>query len=89
MQQIQLQLSTLPVILLCFQDASIAFAPSQQFKTIIDDSGACWDMEGFSIGDKSYDYQKRYYYKDNEVLLKYLQSLNMELPTFNNFGFNF
>ena len=90
MQAIQLQLGNLPLSLTCFMNATISFAPTQQFSTIVDGNVKI-DMLGITVEDETYDYNTQIAYKEDEKLLKWLQSLNMTMPSFqqNHFGFGF
>lgn len=90
MQAIQLQLGNLPLSLTCFMNATISFAPTQQFKTIVDGDVEI-DMQGITVGEEEYLYNQQIDYKNDEKLLKWLQSLNMTMPSFqqNHFGFGF
>jgi hypothetical protein len=98
MQQIQVQLGSLPIILVCLMTGEVAFVKRADFKTIIDlpETGlvAMWDNEGFSITDEnkvahSFDYNVTYRFKDVPVMLQYLKQQNLEMPVFqhNPFGF--
>ena len=90
MQAIQLQLGNLPLSLTCFMNATISLAPTQQFKAIVDGDVKI-DMLGITVGDETYEYNTQIAYKEDEKLLKWLQSLNMTMPSFqqNHFGFGF
>ena len=71
-------------------DGTIAISPSQQFNTIIDGDVKI-DMQCITVEDETYDYNTQIAYKEDEKLLKWLQSLNMTMPSFqqNHFGFGF
>ena len=90
MNAIQIQLGNLPLSLTCFLNDTIALQPNQHFAAIID-GDVKLDMAGFTVGDESYDYNAAIAYKEDEKLLKWLQSLNMTMPSFqqNHFGFGF
>ena len=90
MQSVQIQLNNLPLTLTCIMDGTIAISPNQQFKSIID-GNVKFDMSGFSIEENDYLYNTAISFKEDEKLLKWLQSLNMTMPSFqqNHFGFGF
>jgi hypothetical protein len=79
--QVNIPLSTFPLTLLCRGDATIALQPSHQFKYFTD-GVAQFDMSGFTINDVQYSYGEFLKYKEIPELLKWLQSLNMEMPSF-------
>lgn len=85
--QIQVPLSTFPISLFCRGDGRIALQPSQNFKYFTD-GVASFDMAGFTIRDESqisdvqYSYGEYLDYKNIPSLLQWLQSLNMEMPSF-------
>ena len=85
--QIQIPLATFPISLFCRGDAKIALQPSQNFKYFTD-GVASFDMTGFTIDNVQYSYEEYLDYKNIPSLLKWLQSLNMEMPSFqqNPFG---
>lgn len=88
MQAIRLQLGNLPLSLTCFMNATISFTPTQQFKAIVDGDVKI-DMQGITVGDEEYLYNQQIEYKKDANLLKWLQSLNLQMPNFqqNHFGF--
>ena len=92
-QFVQLPLSTLPLALGCFSDGSIAFAPAQKFKGFVDSYpngiSAIYDMEGFTLNGEQYEYNKRYIYKEDNILLSYLKQLEMTPPNLAPQGFPF
>lgn len=90
MQSVTTSLANLPLNITYIMDGTIALSPSQQFNTIIDNDVKL-DMTGFTVGDESYDYSVAIAYKEDEKLLKWMQSLNMTMPSFqqNHFGFTF
>jgi len=90
MQTIQMQVGTLPINITFMMDGTVALSPLRQFKTIIDEYVKL-DMVGFTIMDESYEWGEIIAYKEDEKLLKWLQSLNMTMPSFqqNHFGFTF
>ena len=97
MQQVQVQLGSLPVILICLSTGEVVFVKRHDFKTIIDspEQGliAMFSNDGFSITDNnkvahSFDYSVMYRYKDIPAMLQYLKQQELELPIFNtHFGF--
>lgn len=88
MNAIQFQLGNLPLSLTCFLNATISFTPTQQFKAIID-GGVRIDMQGIAVGDEEYLYNQQIEYKKDANLLKWLQSLNLQMPSFQQQGFPF
>lgn len=90
MNAITTSLANLPLNITYIMDGTIALQPNQHFKAIIDNDVKL-DMTGFTVGDESYDYNVAISYKEDEKLLKWLQSLNMTMPSFqqNHFGFGF
>lgn len=94
--QVQIPLSTLPLTLICRGDGKITLQPSQNFKYFTD-GVASFDMTGFTVSDVQYSYGEYLDYKNIPNVLQYLQSLNMEMPSFQQnpfqgfnggFGFN-
>ena len=90
MNAITTSLANLPLNITYIFDGTIALSPSQQFNTIIDNDVKL-DMAGFTVGTEAYDCNVAIDYKNDEKLLKWLQSLNMTMPSFqqNHFGFGF
>ena len=88
MQAVQLQLGNLPLLLTCFMNATISFAPTQHFKAIID-GDVTLDMAGFTVCGEAYEYNTQIEYKKDANLLKWLQSLNLQMPSFQQQGFPF
>ena len=88
MQTVQIQLNNLPLTLTCIMEGTIALSPNQHFKALID-GDVKFDMSGFSIGVNDYLYNQQIEYKEDEKLLKWLQSLNMTMPSFQHQGFGF
>lgn len=88
MNAVQLQLGNLPLSLTCFLNATISFTPTQQFKAIVDGDVKI-DMQGITVGDEEYLYNQQIEYKKDEKLLKWLQSLDMTMPSFQQQGFPF
>lgn len=88
MNAITTSLANLPLNITYIFDGTIALQPNQHFAAIIDEDVKL-DMTGFTVGDESYDYNVAITYKEDEKLLKWLQSLNMTMPSFqqNHFGF--
>ena len=86
MNQITIQ-TQYPFNLICLENGFIALTPNQHFKCMIDGDTKL-DMEGFSIGDTSYEYNTAYDYKSIPAMLVWLKSLSLEMPNFNaHFGF--
>lgn len=75
-----------PISLTCFSDGSIGFVPVMVFGTMIEeyvkDKQAIFDHTGFSLNGKEYFYNTKYFYKEMEDMLEYLQSLKLEMPRF-------
>ena len=88
MQAIQLQLGNPPLSLTCFMNSTISLAPTQQFKAVVDGDVKI-DMLGITVGDETYEYNTQIAYKEDETLLKWLQSLNIPMPSFQQQGFPF
>ena len=88
MNAITTPLATLPLNITYIFDGTIALQPNQHFAAIIDEDVKL-DMTGFTVGDESYDYNVAIDYKNDEKLLKWLQSLNMVTPSFQQQGFSF
>lgn len=90
MNAIQIQLGNLPLSLTCFLNGTIALQPNQQFAAIID-GDVTLDMAGFTVCGEAYEYNTQIDYKKDANLLKWLQSLNLQMPNFqqNHFGFSF
>lgn len=88
MNAIQFQLGNLPLSLTCFLNSTISFTPTQQFKTIIDGDVKI-DMQGITAGNEEYLYNSQIEYKEDEILLKWLKSLNLQMPSFQQRGFPF
>jgi hypothetical protein len=102
MQQISTQLSALPLNIIFIENGQIAIVPRGDFGTLVD-RAAVFDSKGFSVGGVAYNYGVGISYKQEPELLKYLQSLALDMNTvynaFNmeqqmrqhmgNFNFNF
>jgi hypothetical protein len=102
MQQISIQLSTLPLNIVFIENGQIVIMPRGDFGTLVD-GAAVFDSKGFSVGGVQYNYGVGISYKQEPELLKYLQSLALDMNTvynaFNmeaqmrqhmgNFNFNF
>jgi len=84
--QLQIPIGNSPISLTCFSDGTLGFTPVMVFTTEVEEyaSGkfAMWDMKGFSIDGKQYNYNVKYAYKTPPDMLEYLQSLKMEMPQF-------
>lgn len=87
--QIQLPIGATPLALTCFSDGTIGFVPQMVFTTFVEeyvkDKFAMFDMNGFSINQKQYNYNTRYSYKIIPDMLEYLQSLKLEMPQFSTY----
>jgi hypothetical protein len=79
--QIAIPLSNLPLTLLCRGDATLSIQPSQNFKYFTD-GVVQFDMTGFTINGVQYNYGEFLKYKEIPELFKWLQSLNMDMPSF-------
>jgi hypothetical protein len=96
MQQISIQLSTLPLNIVFLENSTIAIVPISNFNTLID-GAAIFNMSGFSVGGVSYEYSTSIEYKNEPELLEYLKSLALDINlVYNSFamqqhmnGFNF
>lgn len=75
------QLARLPITMFCRSDSKVALQPSNNFKYFTD-GVAQFDMTGFTIGDIQYSYGEYLDYKNIPSMLQWLQSLNMEMPSF-------
>jgi hypothetical protein len=75
-----------PLAITCFGDATISIAPSQRFDVMIDqldDMQVVVNENEINLGNGEHvEYNTNYAYKGMPVLLKWLQSLSMEMPTF-------
>jgi hypothetical protein len=80
MNQISIQLSNLPLNIIFIENGTIALIPQGNFNTLVDGS-AIFDSKGFSVGGVQYDYGVAINYKQETELLKYLQSLALNLDT--------
>ncbi len=87
MQYIQTQIGSLPVSLLCLEDATIVLQPLVPSFPVYLDIGtpaALIDASGVHIGDwgqeETYSYGTRYAYKEIPVLLAWLQRQGMINP---------
>jgi hypothetical protein len=84
--QVQIPLGNSPVSLTCFSDGTVGFVPVMVFTTVVEeyikDKFTMYDMQGFSINGKQYNYNTRYSYKTIPDMLEYLQSLKLEMPQF-------
>ena len=88
MNAITTQLANLPLNITYIMDGTIALQPNQHFAATIDNDVKL-DMTGFTVGSEVYDYNVAVAYKEDEKLLKWLQSLNMTMPSFQQQGFPF
>lgn len=87
MNAITTQLANLPINMTYIVDGTIALQPNQPFRAIIDNDVKL-DMTGFTVGEESYDWNVAIDYKKDANLLKWLQSLNLQMPNFQQ-GFPF
>lgn len=84
MQYITLTSGNLPISFACLQDGSVAVIPTSNFKGIVDYSSehvAKYDIQGFSVDGVQYEYNRGINYKDEEGLISYLKSLNLDFPS--------
>lgn len=90
MNAITTPLANLPLNITYIMDGTIALHPNRQFAAIIDNDVKL-DMTGFTVGTEAYDWNVAIDYKKDTHLLKWLQSLNLQMPNFqqNHFGFTF
>jgi len=79
-QQISIQLSALPLNIIFIENGQIAIVPQVNFGTLVDGS-AIYDSKGFSVGGVQYSYGVAISYKQEPELLKYLQSLALNIDT--------
>jgi len=93
MQQIVIQLPSLPLQLICTSTAHIGFSPMGLFKTIVEylptGEMVVIDDTGIKIGETEYKYNTGIAYKSEPLLLKWLQGLQLQMPAFNNSPFGF
>jgi hypothetical protein len=80
MNQISIQLSTLPLNLIFIENGMVAIVPRDNFGTLVDGS-AVFDSKGFSVSGVQYNYGVAISYKQEPELLKYLQSLALDMNT--------
>lgn len=83
LQQIALPLGGLPLNLICLSNGLVAIQPIGAFKSILEaleGIPVVIASDGMSIGDKEYRYGEMIEYKQDENMLKWLKSLNMEMP---------
>ena len=94
MFQVQVGLGSLPIVLFCLGDGSVAMQPSQQFSAVIDQQlegvQAMFDMNGYSIDAVEYKYGEKVFYKEIPSMLQWLKRQQLQMPVFNNspFGAN-
>jgi len=79
-QQISIQLSTLPLNIVFIENGQIAIIPRGDFGTLVD-GVATYDSKGFSVSGVQYNYSVAIDYKREAELLKYLQSLALDINT--------
>jgi hypothetical protein len=80
MNQISIQLSTLPLSIVFIENGTIAIIPQGNFGTLVD-GVATYDSKGFSLSGVAYNYSVAIDYKNEPELLKYLQSLALDINT--------
>jgi hypothetical protein len=80
MNQISIQLSSLPLNMVFIENGTIALIPQGNFNTLVD-GAATFDSKGFSVSGVAYNYSVAIDYKNEPELLKYLQSLVLSLDT--------
>lgn len=78
MNQISIQLSTLPLDIVFTENGMIAIIPQGNFGTLVDGS-AIFDSKGFSVSGVAYNYSTVIGYKNDPGLLKYLKSLDLDI----------
>ena len=92
MYQIAIQLAHMPLNLVCLSTGQIAFTRSQHFSTIwesTEDYQVCIDSDGISFTGESLAepldilYNSAIEWRDKEVLIKWLKSMNLQQPSFN------
>ncbi len=84
-QAMQVQLGSLPIVLVCFSNRNVLLAPTQQFKAIVDQPEqegsihAVFDMIGFTLYDNkdlaeglNYGYNMQLVLDDMPLLKRYL-----------------
>jgi len=92
MQQVSMQLAHLPYQIIFAQNGMIGFQPMGQFKPIVEyfeDSLVVIDSSGIMIDNNLYEAGEGINYKNEPKLLKWLQSLNLEMPNLQPQGFPF
>lgn len=91
MYQVSAQLAHMPVHLICLSNGLIAFTPTQQFSTIWqseDGYQVCIGNDGISFTGESLAspldilYNSAIEWRDKEVLVKWLKSMNLQQPSF-------
>lgn len=86
MQQISIQLNNLPLNIVFIENGTIALIPQGNFGTLVD-GAATFDSKGFSVSGVAYSYSAAIDYKKEPELLKYLQSLALDMNTvYNSFS---
>jgi hypothetical protein len=80
MNQISIQLSTLPLNIVFIENGTIAIIPQGNFGTLVD-GVATYDSKGFSVSGVAYNYSVAIDYKNEPELFKYLQSLVLDINT--------
>lgn len=85
--QIPIPMPRLPLQITCYSDAHVSFAPYTRFDAVIDqvDKGlqVIVNEQQINLGSSDVvEYNTKYMYKGKPLLLKWLQSLNMEQPQF-------
>jgi len=83
MNTTQFQHYSLPLIIGLRSNGQVGLVPTNQFKTIIDDSGgftSMFDIEGFTINSIDYEYQV--WYNCDSDLETWLKAQNISLGGF-------
>lgn len=83
---ITLPMPRTPLAITCYGDATISIAPNQRFDVMIDqldDMQVVVNEQQICLGESdTVEYNERISYKEHPKLLKWLMSLNMEMPRF-------
>lgn len=87
MWSVPIQMPRLPLTLTCYADAHVSFAPYTRFDVVIDQVDSELQVvvneNEIKLGnDEVVEYNSRYAYKQKPMLLKWLQSLSMDMPHF-------
>lgn len=83
---ITLPMPRTPLAMTCYGDATISIAPNQRFDVMIDqldDTQVIVNENEINLGNGEHvGYNEVTRYKEHPALLKWLISLNMEMPRF-------